>query len=69
MATKPTTSLPVGTVWEIPGGQGKPVTISRPDNTVAVVSDALHVLSLPGEYVARVGRTTITVEALHADAS
>jgi hypothetical protein len=70
MAAQSTTgTLPVGHIWEIPLRDGKPAEITRPDGAVVVVADGLHALSMPGEFVASVGKVTHKVVATDADTS
>lgn len=64
-----TPTVPVGHIWGIPVREGKPAEITRPDGSAIVVPDGIHVLSIPGEYLARVGRTTHKVVAVHDDPS
>lgn len=68
MATQSDTTLPVGSLWEIPGAVGKPAEITRPDGVAVVVTDGVHALSLPGEYVAQVGRKRSEITAVAPDA-
>lgn len=54
MAENTNTTVPVGTLWELPAKE--PLTIQRPDGReVTAFTDgktATHVLDVPGEYVA-----------------
>jgi hypothetical protein len=53
----------VGSVWELDARKGTHISIERPDGRVVTASRSLHVLDIPGEYIATAGDNVQKVTA------